>query len=42
MYYLANRFVYAPYQVLKRCGIKGPTPVPFFGNYRQLANKTVM
>ena len=30
-----NRFTYAPYQVLKRCGIKGPTPMPFFGNYRE-------
>ena len=29
------RFAYAPYQVLKSCGIKGPTPVPFFGNYRE-------
>ena len=32
---LIFRFAYAPYQVLKRCGIKGPTPVPFFGNYRE-------
>ena len=29
--------MYVPYQVLKRCGIKGPTPVPFFGNYREEA-----
>lgn len=32
-----RRFIYAPYQVLKRYGIKGPTPVPFFGNYREVA-----
>ena len=31
---LFNRFAYAPFQVLKNCGIKGPTPVPFFGNYK--------
>lgn len=31
------RFAYAPYQVLKSCGIKGPTPVPFFGNTREMA-----
>ena len=34
---LGNRFAYAPYQVWKRFGIKGPSPVPFFGNYRELA-----
>lgn len=27
-------YVYAPYQVLKKCGIKGPEPSAFFGNYR--------
>ena len=33
--FLWSRFAYAPYQLLKSCGIKGPTPVPFFGNYRE-------
>ena len=28
------RFAYAPYQFLKRFGIKGPTPTPFLGNYK--------
>ena len=27
-------YVYAPYQVLTKCGIKGPEPSAFFGNYR--------
>ena len=36
------RFFYAPYQVLKRCGIKGPTPVPFFGNYREIYKMVIM
>ena len=27
-------YVYAPYQVFKKCGIKGPEPSAFFGNYR--------
>ena len=31
---LFNRFAYAPFQVLKNYGIKGPTPVPFFGDYK--------
>lgn len=26
--------MYAPYQVLKKCGIKGPEPSAFFGNYK--------
>jgi hypothetical protein len=30
-----SRYFYAPYLVWKRYGIKGPTPMPFFGNYRQ-------
>ena len=33
----ACRFSYAPYQLLKSYGIKGPTPIPFFGNYREEA-----
>lgn len=28
--------LYAPYRLLKSCGIKGPTPTPFFGNYREM------
>ena len=35
------RFFYAPYQILRRCGIKGPTPVPFFGNYRQISKMVI-
>ena len=31
------RICYAPYQVLKRCGIKGPTPLPVIGNYLLMA-----
>ena len=27
------RYCYAPYQVLKRYGIKGPTPLPLIGHY---------
>ena len=38
---LCYRFVYAPYQVLKSCSIKGPTPVPFFGNYREKAKMVI-
>ncbi len=30
------RYIYAPYQILKWSGIKGPTPIPFFGNYFQI------
>ena len=32
---LLLRFLYAPYQLLKKCGIKGPTPTPFFGHYKE-------
>jgi hypothetical protein len=35
--YRACRFWYSPYQVLKSYGIKGPAPIPFFGNYREEA-----
>ena len=27
------RCCFAPYQVLKKCGIKGPMPIPIVGNY---------
>ena len=27
------RYCFAPYQLLKRCGIKGPIPVPVVGNH---------
>ena len=30
---LKFRFCIAPYQILKKCGIKGPMPVPVVGNY---------
>ena len=33
IYIHACRFCFAPYQVLKKCGIKGPMPVPIIGNY---------
>ena len=33
-------YAYAPFQVLKRYGIKGPQPVPFYGNYKE-AEKVV-
>ena len=39
---LCCRFAYAPYQVLKNCGIKGPKPVPFFGNYREETKMVIL
>ena len=33
------RFAYAPYKVLRRCGISGPTPVPIYGNYKERVKK---
>jgi len=33
--YLYYSYAYAPFQVLKRYGIKGPQPVPFYGNYKE-------
>ena len=33
------RLCYAPYQLFKKCGIKGPTPSVFTGNYNVLKNK---
>lgn len=35
--YHVCRFYYAPYQLFKSYGIKGPAPIPFFGNYREEA-----
>ena len=32
---LLLRFLYTPYQLLKKYGIKGPTPTPFFGHYKE-------
>ena len=29
-------YAYAPFQVLKRHGIKGPQPLPIFGNYKEI------
>ena len=31
--YNSCRFCFAPYQVLKKCGIKSPMPIPIVGNY---------
>ena len=33
------RFWYAPFQVLKRAGIKGPTPTMFYGNIKEMFDK---
>ncbi len=35
LFFSLSRYFYAPYQIWKKYGIKGPTPVPFFGNYRE-------
>ena len=29
------RFAYAPYGVLKKMGVKGPAPRPFWGNAKE-------
>jgi len=34
--YLLPSYAYAPFQVLKRCGIKGPQPKPFYGSYKEI------
>ena len=33
-----HRLCYAPYQLFKSVGIKGPKPTPFLGNYNDLKN----
>ena len=33
-FFIAFRYAYAPYQFLKRYGIKGPPPTPFLGHYK--------
>ena len=33
--YHSSRFCIAPWKVLEQYGIKGPRPVPIFGNYLQ-------
>ena len=34
--YLLPSYAYAPFQVLKRYGIKGPQPKPFYGSYQEI------
>ena len=34
--------VYAPYQFLKRYGIKGPPPTPFLGHYKDRVTKVIL
>ena len=33
----SSSYVYAPFQFLKRYGIKGPQPLPYFGNYMDIS-----
>ena len=35
--FLNHRFAYAPYGVLRKMGVNGPTPRPFWGNAREFA-----
>ena len=40
---LSYSYAYAPYQVLKKCGIRGPKPLPIVGNLalqKQVSNST--
>ena len=37
----SSSWAYAPFQVLKHHGIKGPQPLPFFGNYKEIRESGV-
>lgn len=39
--YLIYSHTYGPFQVLKRYGIRGPTPTAFYGNYKEIAKKGI-
>jgi hypothetical protein len=39
MHVHCNRLCYAPYQLFKKCGIQGPPPAVFVGNYNEIKKK---
>jgi len=38
----SSSYVYAPFQFLKRYGIKGPQPLPYFGNYMDISKSVCL
>lgn len=40
-FFFSSSWAYAPFQVLKRHGIKGPQPSLFFGNYKDIRQSGV-
>ena len=37
-----NRFLFAPYGVLRKIGVRGPRPRPFWGNAREFVEVSVL